>query len=262
MKLITSCFLLLISLSNLYAHDFWLEAQPFYAKPGDNVDITIHVGEDMIGDTLPNIPENYSDFSYTSKDGREAILGELARYPAGYFNPEKPGYYTIGYRSTENVVSLNGEKFTHYLKTEGLDKIIDFRKEHNQSDQKAKEIYSRCVKTLVKIGETVELDYSQQRFNYTYEITPLNNPYQLKIGDELTVQATYLGKPLANSLIIAFSKEAAWDKQKKRTDANGIAKVKLTSKGLWLIKSVEMIPSKRPGIDWESFWASLTFQMR
>jgi len=253
---------LLSSMSQLHAHDFWLEAQPFYSKFGNNVDIAIFVGEDMFGESLPNISARYTDFSYIVKGKRENVFGEMARYPAGFIQTPEPGVYTIGYRSTENLVNLGGEKFTSYLKEEGLDKIIALRDKNNQSSDSAKEIYSRCVKTIAKVGEGIRVDYSQESFGYTLEITPLKNPYQLKLGEMLPVKVTYLGKPLAKTLIIAFSKQSLWNKQQSRTDENGITKVKLNQSGKWLIKTVEMIPSNREGVDWESFWASLTFELK
>ena len=254
--------IMLFSISNLSAHDFWLEANPFYSKPGTNVDISILVGEDMFGETLPNIPADYSDFSYTTKKGRKKISGEIARYPAGYFEVSEAGYYAIGYRATEREVSLEGEKFTDYLKKQGLDKIIAFREKNQLTDRKVNEIYSRCVKTIVKVGEDSHNDYSQQQFGYTLEITPLENPYDKKIGDTLGIKVSYLGQALNDTLVSAFTKESPQNKQKVRTNSHGIAEININKKGRWLLTSVEMIPSQKEFVDWESFWASLSFELR
>ena len=250
------------AICNVYAHDFWLEAKPFYSKSGDNVDIEIIVGENMFGETIPNIPAKYTDFSYTLKNGRKKVSGEIARYPAGYIHVPEAGVYTIGYRSTELTVTLDAEKFTAYLKKEGLEKIISLREQNNQAHNKAKEVYSRYAKTIIKAGEDSQIDYSQQNFAYTLEITPLTNPYQLKSGETLPVKVTYLGRPLAGTLVTAFTKEVPMSQQSMRTDNKGIAQIKLDKTGHWLVKSVEMIPSKRGNADWESFWASITFELR
>jgi len=47
-----------------------------------------------------------------------------------------------------------------------------------------------------------------------------------------------------------------------RTDAQGYATVPLSHKGIWLLHTVEMIRSEQQGIDWESYWGSLTFEIR
>ena len=46
-----------------------------------------------------------------------------------------------------------------------------------------------------------------------------------------------------------------------RTDAQGRARLRLDRPGVWLVKAVHMIPAPAgAGADWESFWASLTFE--
>jgi len=65
----------------LQAHDFWLEAHPFYQQEGKKIGISIHVGTDMMGDPLPNIPAWYEEFSSLSADGRNRGRGEWAGNP-------------------------------------------------------------------------------------------------------------------------------------------------------------------------------------
>jgi uncharacterized GH25 family protein len=44
-----------------------------------------------------------------------------------------------------------------------------------------------------------------------------------------------------------------------RTDAEGRVRFRLPQGGMWLVKSVHMIPGAKA--DWESYWASLTFEL-
>ncbi len=261
MKYLLICVFVVFFINNSNAHDFWLESQPFYSKPDKNVDIAIFVGEELFGDTLPNNSEKYSDFSYSSAQGRKKVLGEMGRYPAGYFKPQKQGYYVIGYRSNEDIVNLPGEKFNSYLRKEGLDKIINYRSSTDTLNTPAKEVFSRCVKTFIKVGDNPVVDYSGEPFGYTFELTPLQNPYNIKIGKVLQINASYLGKASKGSLIVAFTKESPKQKQKIRTDKNGNAAIVIDKPGIWIIKSVNMIKSQRSNIDWESFWASITFKI-
>ena len=49
-------------------------------------------------------------------------------------------------------------------------------------------------------------------------------------------------------------------KEARRSDANGRVDIRLQQKGLWLITVVYMQRAAEiPSVDWESFWASLTF---
>lgn len=46
-----------------------------------------------------------------------------------------------------------------------------------------------------------------------------------------------------------------------RTDARGRARFRLDRSGTWLVRLVHMEPSSEAGIDWRSYWASLTFEL-
>jgi uncharacterized GH25 family protein len=47
-----------------------------------------------------------------------------------------------------------------------------------------------------------------------------------------------------------------------RTDAAGRVRVPLSRSGVWLVKAVHMIPAPAGAdADWESIWASLTFEL-
>jgi uncharacterized GH25 family protein len=51
-------------------------------------------------------------------------------------------------------------------------------------------------------------------------------------------------------------------KASARTDAKGRVTLKLPRGGFWLVKAVHMEEApKTSGFEWESWWASLTFEM-
>ena len=53
------------------------------------------------------------------------------------------------------------------------------------------------------------------------------------------------------------------EKISARTDDDGRVRLRLDSPGMWLIKAVHVIPAPAGmNAEWESFWASLTFEMR
>ncbi len=157
MKPVTFLFfsILLTSSTVIRAHEFWLEALPFYQKIDRTTEITINVGQQMDGQLLPNIPVWYRHFDIITGAGLQAVEGELGRDPAGYVNIKTPGIYAIGYESTKKSVNLEPGKFTDYLKNEGLEKIIKHRKQLNESEKNGLEIYYRNVKALIKIGDKI-----------------------------------------------------------------------------------------------------------
>jgi len=264
MKKLTFLFLItLLTISTpIRAHEFWLEAQPFYQQINKTTDISIHVGQDMKGDLLPNIPAWYRKFEVITENGLQPVDGELGRDPAGYFSTQTPGIYAIGYLSTENEVKLKAEKFEGYLKTQGLEKIIKRREELGESDKKGIEIFYRNVKTLIKIGDKNDVNFYQYDFGYPLNISPVDNPYSLKQDDNLTVKITFHQKPAVNLLLRAQVKNQPDFHFSVRTDEQGYATIPLAHKGVWLLHTVEMVPSTTKDFDWDSFWGSLTFEIK
>jgi uncharacterized GH25 family protein len=256
-------FSIVLSISTtIRAHEFWLEAVPFYQKIGSTTEITLNVGQQMDGQLLPNIPAWYRHFDVITGEGLKPVGGELGRDPAGYINIQTPGIYAIGYESTKKTVDLEPEKFASYLKKEGLEKIINRRNELNESNKNGLEIYYRNVKALVKVGDKTDVNFYNYDFNYPLNINPLQNPYELAEADELDVQLTFKQKPAANLLLHAKIKNKPNFQFSIRTDAQGYATVPLSQKGVWLLHTVEMIRSEQQDIDWESYWGSLTFEIR
>jgi uncharacterized GH25 family protein len=46
-----------------------------------------------------------------------------------------------------------------------------------------------------------------------------------------------------------------------RTDAKGVARIELTRSGRWYLRLIRMLPSDAEGVDYESNWATLTFEV-
>jgi uncharacterized GH25 family protein len=63
-------------------------------------------------------------------------------------------------------------------------------------------------------------------------------------------------------LVVAINKEDPSAKMTARTDANGRVRLNLPRSGMWMIKAVHMVSAPPDsGADWESIWASLTFEL-
>ena len=243
------------------AHDFWLEAGPYYSQPGDTVDISLHVGNHFVGDSQPNIFNYYDDFSLYNGPQATEIEGNLGDDPAGRFTPERPGTYLVGHQTTFSRIDIDAKTFNKYLQEEGLDNAIRFRQLHGLGDASAREDYIRHAKLLVQAGQAFEVDNALREIGYILEITPLQNPYRLRQGDRLSLKVKYRGQPSAGLLLIAFSRNHPERSQNLRTDEDGIATIVLDDHGPWLTKAVKILRSDKQEVDWQSHWASLTFSI-
>jgi uncharacterized GH25 family protein len=96
----------------------------------------------------------------------------------------------------------------------------------------------------------------------TLELIPEKDPYTLAPGAELPVRLLYQGKPLAGALVVALGLHSTDGKLAARSGPDGRVRLRLPDAGFWLIKAVHMVPAPpETGVDWESLWASLTFDL-
>jgi uncharacterized GH25 family protein len=255
--------LLILSLisGKVLAHDFWLEAHPFYTEPGKTVELSLHQGNQYVGDTLPNVVNWYNDFSIYYSDKTVAVPGELGRDPAGYFTPDKKGTYAIGYQTVFNNIKIKADIFNKYLHEEGLDNAIALREKRNQTENGAYERFIRHAKILVQSGKEYDIDNSTREFGYELELIPQTNPYRMHQGDEIVIRLHYKLQAISGMQVSAFSKSHPEHVQKIFTDSEGLVRIKLDSSGPWLVKAVKIIALQDEEQEWQSHWASLTFEL-
>ena len=122
------------------------------------------------------------------------------------------------------------------------------------------------MKTLINAGDG-NSEALDKVAGQTIELVPLDNPYSKKVGDAIRIQLLFRGKPLVNNLIsstyVGASDKPDTYAQSARTDENGLATVRLTHSGPWLVRTVHMLPlTDSKDADWESWWASITFEVR
>ncbi|HJQ36677.1 MAG TPA: DUF4198 domain-containing protein [Thermoanaerobaculia bacterium] len=234
------------------AHDFWIEPSSFHPAANELVTAGLRVGQKMQGDPVPRIPPLVERFVLRSNDGESPMIGRPGSDPAGATRIAAPGLHWIGYQSAASSVILDAQKFQSYLREEGLDRITP--KPENR------ERFYRCAKSLLAAGGGQAI--LPVPLGFTLELIPRKNPYALRANGELPIALLFREKPIANVLIVAMSKDDPEHPVRARTDSRGRATLRLTRPGFWLIKAVHMEPAPTgSGADWESWWASLTFDL-
>jgi uncharacterized GH25 family protein len=245
----------------LRAHDFWIEPSSFHPEPGARVAVQLRVGEHLQGDPVARDPGRIERFAVVGAAGEARVGGVAGADPAGWLSaPASPGLYWIVYDSNHASVEQTAEKFDRYLGEEGLERI---RALGPSKTGTVKEIYSRCAKSLLSVGGTGT--GWDRALGLELELVPERNPYDLKTGETLPMRLLYRGKPLDGALVVAIPAAAPETKVSARTDAQGRCELRLDRPGLWLIKTVHMVPAppapEDTGADWESLWASVTFEL-
>src|SRR5215471_12252858 len=144
--------LLLFAALPLSAHDFWIEPASYSPAAGQILSVRLRVGQDFVGDPVPRDPALVKQFIFENDGGRKPLVGRDGSDPAGYLRVEAPGLTVIGYASNPSAVDMPPDKFTQYLKDEGLDAIAALRNRTQRSSTPAHELFSRCAKSLVLTG--------------------------------------------------------------------------------------------------------------
>ena len=186
------------------------------------------------------------------------------------FNTGDPGTYVIGVSTAARVLTMTAEEFNEYLVHDGITDAIEQRAAAEKTNDDATERYSKHVKALVQVGDARSADWSHE-LGYPAEFVPLQNPYELAVGDELRVRFLRAGQPVADQLVYAsydghHGHDEAGEHMEAvtaRTNSDGVAAVPLREAGRWYVRTIHLVETpSEPDVDYESNWATLTFEVR
>ena len=251
---------LVLAAGPVAAHDFWIMPGAFTPEVGATVAVSLRVGQQFRGDPVL-VERRQVERFFAVGPAREGLVAVRASSdPAGFLRIASPGLWIIGYRSRPSPISLPAEQFERYLSEEGLERISQLRAERGESGLGAREIFSRCAKSLVSAGHGPE--GHDRQLGLRLELVAEENPYALEPGQELAVRLLYEGEPLPDALVVALNGDEPEKRLTARSDSEGRAAFRIGRAGPWLIKAVHMIPAPPDVLaDWESLWASLTFEV-
>jgi len=252
---------LLLTVDLTQSHEFWLQPKKFRYALGEEMNVAFMVGENFEGDLwdLKKHKIEKLELSNIAKvlDLRQQVKPEAKEKLKYKFSEE--GTYLLSLQSDDAYLELEAAKFNDYLKEDGLEEVLEIRTKTNALNKPSKEFYSRYVKLLVQAGGKTDDSFKKKK-GMRIEIIPTQNPYVLKSGDYLQCTVLFDGKPSAHQLVKVWNKIGNTTfQQNNYTENDGTVKFPLSSKGPWMVSTVKMIASEKPGADWESFWSSLIF---
>ncbi len=265
-QLVVAAMLLMISATILWAHDLFLKLDSYFVPANTAVRVAVLNGTFSTSEG-PVVPGRLRDLSMVGPTQRRSIA-RTAWKPSGdttwlTLQTGAPGTYVIGASLSPSQIALSGDDFNSYLKEDGIPDVLNARTLNGELGRAVRERYHKHVKAVLQVGDTRTAAFGTV-LGYPAEIVPLGNPYATRIGDTLAVRALVDGKAVVNQLVIAGGERdgRAMDEVRARSDSAGVARFALSGVGKWYIKFIHMVPVSGDSVNYESKWATLTFQVR
>jgi uncharacterized GH25 family protein len=247
----------------IFAHDLWLVPDKFTANPGESITVYANTGMDF-PNSLNAIVQKRIDRSILKGNTKEKKIPRFkvqGKSSTTTFKLKKPGTYVAVISLKPKEIKLKAKEFNEYLLHDGLSMIYELRKKKGILDKDAVEHYSKYAKTIIQVGNQLD-DTPTEPMIIPIEIVPRVNPYSLKQGDSLEVTVFFKGQQLSNAeLAWSFPGQGEKFAGVTKTDANGKATIPLVKTGPYVIRLTHMEWVKKKTHEWESYWASLTFEV-
>jgi uncharacterized GH25 family protein len=247
--------LILALTSSVAAHYTFIMPEKFRVASGAEVNIGFHASDSFPESTqLPKRLENVQLHTSTGATALPAFRVDGLRQ----LSTIKPvnGYSIITAINPAKTENMKPASFTDYLKEESLTHVIEARAKAGETDTPGREKYSMYLKSIVLAGQPN--DGYKKVVGLPIELVPEKDPYQIKKGESLPVRVLFKGAPAKNLEIFATSAGKA--KNVGKTDNNGRINVPVTT-GTWRLHTILMERVTLPDADWESFWATITFEI-
>ena len=259
--------LILVAVAVASAHDMFVKPARFFV--GENAEVLVRVLNGTFSKSENSIARaRVRDISVVGPAGREQL--DTAAWSANgdtstfHVRTGAAGTYVIGVSTRPNAIALEAKDFNLYLRDDGIPDVLEARCRDDELEKPARERYAKHVKALIQVGEARSEHFATE-LGYPAELVPLDNPYALARGGPLRVRTLVDGQATANQFVLYGGRTpngARLEQRSVRSDSAGVARIPLRGPGVWYVKFINMAQTPGDTVDYESTWATLTFQVR
>ncbi|MFD1341669.1 DUF4198 domain-containing protein [Litorisediminicola beolgyonensis] len=257
--------LLAFAAAPLSAHEFWISPVDYTVAPSAPAVADLRVGENFKGAAFSFLPPNFVRFDLAMGDTVVAVEGRPGDRPAlNMVPPDAEGLLTVIHETRAYDLTYDSvENFESFVRHKDAEWAVARRVERGLADEPVRESYIRYAKSLIAIGDGGGMDQDR---GLLIEIVAEANPYTIDPADGLPVQVLFEGAPRADAQIELFAKspDGTVEVTLHRTDGEGRVTIPVAPGHQYLVDSVvlrESDPAETNGAEWESLWASLTFEV-
>jgi uncharacterized GH25 family protein len=265
---VLAALLLLIGVAVASAHDMFVQPERFFVD--ENTEVLVRVLNGTFTKSENSIARaRLRDISVASPTGRTQLdtshwnaNGDTSTFR---IRTRGAGTYVIGASTRPTVIALSAKDFNLYLQDDGVPDVLEARRRTGALETPARERYSKHVKALLQVGKAHTAHFATA-LGYPAELVPIENPYALRPGASFRVRTLVEGKAVPNQYVLYGGRTpngARIAPRSVRSDSEGVARIPLPSHGTWYVKFIHMAPiAGDTAVDYESKWATLTFQVR
>ncbi len=257
---------LTLSASALTAHDLFFKLDSYFLEPHSAVEVPVLNGTFQVSEGNVT-PDRLLDLTLVSSAGAARLdpSSWLATGDTSYLRLRTgdPGTYVVGASTASRVLELSGDDFNEYLAHDGIPDILMERARNRELRSPARERYSKHIKAVFQVGDQRSAGFDAE-LGYPAELIPMGNPYGITAGGEIGFRAVVDGRPVANQVVLAGGESAGemMEERSARTDERGEVQFQVDTPGRWYVRFIHMTPTREEGVDYESKWATLTFEVR
>jgi uncharacterized GH25 family protein len=257
------------SATALRAHDMFWRLSSYVIEPGTPVRLPVLNGTFSKSENSIEWAR-VADLSVVSPDGR--AHPDSAQWDTRgdtswlALTPTREGVWLAGLSTKPREFALEAKAFNDYLRDDGIPDVLAARRRDGSIGTRARERYSKHIKTIFRVGSTRTESWSTV-LGYPAELVPLSDPSAARPGATVRFRCLVDGAPVANQLVMVGGRAGSTGDRRLpartlRSDATGGVSVPLAVAGRWYVKFIHMVPVSDGVVDYESKWATLTFEVR
>lgn len=254
---------LLFFIPALLAQDAYLLPERFTLAPGESCELALHGGDFFPASEYATAVEALTRGRLSTGAALRGWQEAGDRTVTQLTAPARAGSFYAAVETQAQLRELEADDFEAYLADEGAMETIEWRSRQGEARRPGRELIRRSAKTLLTAGEAggaVEKPLGQP-----LEIVPLKNPALLRAGEVLPLRVVFRGAALRGVLVNVRWVDASGKMGSLAagpTDARGGTSVRLEA-GVWKLHALRLMRRvDRREADWDTYSASLTFEVR
>lgn len=252
-------FYLIASLCLLFGHNLWLVKR---SEDNENAEIEINTGDTFPQSEVAIRPERIKEFKIMSVGETQQITDFRVKGNSltTTIAKEPDVAFVAAIELYPHPIELEGEKFARYIEDEDAWLFTAPYFTAEKKDGTQRESYAKFAKALVKNNVEEEMEIFISRVGHRLEIIPVGLSEIPR--KKLRVQVLFDGEPIESLRVSGGAKGLNNGSYltHTRTDKKGFAEIEIYPERLQFLRTHFIRRHPDPSnFEWESFWASITF---